>query len=165
MRPARSPVYVGVGGFYEVNSPEDDVDDRFGARINLGLDDVIFGLGLRASADYARFGPIDGQGSLAVSGLLTYNLPIGDAFDVYVGAGGGYQLAANDFLGDVTGPSPFGFTSPFVEARAGLQFGLGGGLGVFVEGGASYYLDAPAGLYGGDQPIYPSVAAGIVLRP
>ncbi len=161
--PARGPVYFGVGSFYEVQSPEEVIDiGRFGVRAIAGVDDVIGGLGFRVSADYGRFGPVfdDGNftGNLAVAGMLTYSpLPAGSAFDIYLALGGGYQFQLDP---------GFGFESPFAEARLGLDFSLFG-LGLFAEGGISYYLPELTGgvLPTGIDPIYPSAAVGLLIRP
>jgi polyhydroxyalkanoate synthesis regulator phasin len=161
----RGKFYFGVGGFYEIgytNLDDDDVNGRFFSflddvrvrpRVMIGVDDVVAGFGLRATADYGRQSLIN-SGSLAASGHLTYTLGASPV-SAYLGLGGGYQFD------DIIFPSGVG-ESPFAGALLGAEFGSGS-LTFFVEGTADYYFNDT--LVEGYEQIYPTVAAGFKLRP
>lgn len=178
----RGKFYVGLGGLYEIgynnlsddndrdnDGIDDDIDDSIDAegdffsflddvrvrpRVKIGVDDLIAGFGLRATADYGRMSLID-SGSLATSGHLTYTL--GSSFvSGYLGVGGGYQFSDAIFPSDAT-------EGPFAGALLGAEFG-GGPITFFVEGTADYYLNG-IDVEGYEDNIYPTVAAGFNLRP
>ena len=151
----RNPFYIGLGAFNELN-------DRIGVRLNVGVDRAIAGFGLRATADYGRQSTIS-DGTITGIGYLTYTLGSG-GLRGYVGAGAGYSynlsnaIQANDGL--------------FAAGILGAELGLSSKFGVFAEAGVDYYFDDNAscevtntcGDYNYDQ-IYPTVSAGITFRP
>ncbi len=159
----RGKFYLGVGGFYEIgyanttNSGEGTFgflsDVRIRPRVTLGVDDIVSGFGLRASADYGRQSLID-AGSLAASGHLTYTLGSSVASG-YLGVGGGYQFSDLIFASGVD-------ESIFAGALLGAEFG-NGPLTFFVEGNVDYYF-SDTGVVGYEQ-LYPTVAVGLNLRP
>lgn len=176
----RGKFYVGVGGLYEANyrNPDDGVDEnpddgvnddggtfsflddiRVRPRVKIGVDDIVAGFGLRATADYGRQSLID-SGSLATMGHLTYSFGV-PAVGAYVGLGGGYQFSDLTFGSGTTEASDVN-EGPFAGALLGAEFG-GGPLTFFVEGTADYYF-SDTDVAGYDQ-VYPTVAAGFNLRP
>jgi len=154
--PERGKFYLGLGAFYELN-------ERVRPRVKLGVDDVVAGFGLRATADYGRQTLIE-AGSVALAGHLTYTVGV-PAASAYLGLGGGYQFA--DLLFDTPIPAN-AYEGPFAGALLGAEFGTGP-LTFFVEGTADYYLDDAA--LPENQPsfpydrVYPTVAVGFNLRP
>ena len=148
-----SPFSVRVGGMWELN-------DRVWGRIAVGYDDLIGPVGLRVTGDYGRQSPID-NGTIAVSGHLTYTLNFGN-LGAYIGAGAGYQF--NDLVGEEVSESNAGV---FVGGLLGVEYGLFGDVGLFVESGVDYYFgedeNAANPDYTYDQ-IYPYVGVGVVFR-
>lgn len=148
-RPTRSPFYVGLAGVSELN-------DRIPVRLVVGYDDLIGPFGLRGTFDYGRQSPIDAA-ALTAAGHLTYRLDMG-RLSGYVGAGAGYQVDMMD-----SGQAAEGM---FAGGLAGIEYGLFGSTGLFLEGMVDYYFSAPpAGpaAYDYDQ-IYPTVAFGVNFR-
>jgi len=142
-------------GVADTGGTFDFLDDvRVRPRFKVGVDDLIAGFGLRATADYGRLSLID-SGSLATAGHLTYTLG-SSAVSGYLGVGGGYQFSDAVFPTDVT-------EGPFAGALLGAEFG-GGPITFFVEGTADYYLNG-INVEGYEDNIYPTVAAGFNLRP
>jgi polyhydroxyalkanoate synthesis regulator phasin len=149
--PERGKFFLGLGSFYETDSA--DIGSRFRPRVTLGVDDLVAGFGLRATADYGRQTLIE-AGSLALSGHLTYTLGV-SAVNAYLGVGGGYQFPDLLFVTNT-------FEGAYAGALLGAEFGTGP-LTFFVEGTADYYLDGvPAEGY---NQLYPTIAAGLNLRP
>ena len=134
----------------------DDVENSIyvPARFAVGLDDLLFGIGLRVGADYGRFtGALgdDGANSLAIAGHLTYDLNFGRRLGAYVGVGGGYELGFSSDTVTIEDPGAF------AGGLVGVEYLLFGGLGLFIEGGADYY-------FSNDIGILPTVGGGIVYR-
>jgi polyhydroxyalkanoate synthesis regulator phasin len=153
----RGPFYIGLAGFFEVDSLSGPEGPRFPARLNVGVDNLFAGIGARVSVDYGRMSPIT-EGTLAAAGYLTYTL--GDApLSGYVGAGAGYQL---DIMG---AGAPEGL---FAGGLLGVEYSFTRNLSAFAEATVSYYFDAPPAAgpneYAYSQ-IYPTVGLGINFRP
>ena len=154
----RSDFYVGIAGFSELN-------DRFGVRANVGIDELFLGFGVRATVDYGRQSPIE-NGTVAAAGHLTYRLG-GDRFAAYIGAGAGYQFDLADWAQANEGL--------FVSGLIGAEYGLFASFSVFAEAMVDYYFDdvdcvgaggtaVECAEYNYDQ-LYPTVAVGINFRP
>lgn len=148
-RAERSPFYVGLAGVSELN-------DRAFPRLVVGYDRILGPFGVRGTFDYGRQSPIDAA-SFAAAGHLTYRLGT-DRLSGYAGAGAGYQVDMGD-----SGQAAEGV---FASGLLGVEYGLFGGTGVFLEGMADYYFDAPpAGVAEYDyEQFYPTVAFGVNFR-
>ncbi|MEX2542480.1 MAG: S-layer homology domain-containing protein [Trueperaceae bacterium] len=141
--------YLGLGALSELN-------DRIPARFIVGIDRLIGPFGLRGTFDYGRQSPID-LGTFSTAGHLTMRLGAGQRLGTYLGAGAGYQInlmsapEANDGL--------------FLSGLLGVEFALNSAMGLFVEGMADYYLNAPptGTVYQYDQ-FYPTVGMGVNFR-
>lgn len=145
----RSPFYVGLAAVSELN-------DRVPARLVVGYDEILGPFGLRGTFDYGRQSPITAA-ALTAAGHVTYRLGSGDVSG-YLGAGGGYQMDMMD--------SGQAFEGAFASGLLGVEYGLFGGTGMFLEGMVDYYFDTPPG---GPAPydyeqIYPTVAFGVNFR-
>ena len=128
-----------------------ELSDRLYGRFAVGYDNILGPVGFRVGVDYGRQSTLS-DGTIAASGLVTAGF--GSApFRAYVGAGGGYQINVAS--------SPDANEGIFLGGLVGVEYLFLGNLGVFVEGGADYYLNPPTTVY--DQ-LYPSVGAGIVFR-
>ena len=162
LRPVAEPgrFYVGLGAVSELN-------DRVPARFIVGMDDVFWGFGVRATVDYGRMSPID-AGPIAFAGHLTYDLDFGDRFSAYVGAGGGYQMDIMDV--------PEATDSAFAGGLLGVEYGITPSIAIFVEGTVDYYFaDLPQstdatednfvpGLEYEYDNIYPTISLGGKFR-
>ena len=151
-----APSAGGGGGLYFGLAGLNELSEEFGVRAVLGIDQIFGGIGLRATADYARQTPLD-EGTFAAIGHLTYTLG-GPSIRAYVGAGAGYQFS--DLIQTTETEDAL-----FISGLLGAEYALFGNLGIFVEGMVDYYLDdpevAPADEY---DDIYPTVAAGLNYR-
>ncbi len=129
-----------------------ELSDRFYGRFAVGYDDILGPIGFRVGVDYGRQSTID-AGSLAIAAHVTAgfgNAPL----RAYVGAGGGYQMNISSAADANEGI--------FVGGLVGVEYLVFNNIGLFVEGGADYYLSTPpTATY--DQ-LYPSVGAGFVFR-
>jgi hypothetical protein len=156
----RGDFYIGLAGFNDFVFG--DEGPRFGARLNVGVDNLIWGFGARATVDYGRQSPIT-EGTLAAAGYLTYRLDLGSDLSAYVGAGAGYQF----FVIDSALAREQANEGLFAGGVLGIEFGFTRNFGAFVEATVDYYFNTPPAGSGGyvyDQ-IYPTVALGLTFRP
>ncbi len=134
-----------------------ELSDRFYGRFAVGYDNILGPVGFRVGVDYGRQSTLS-EGTIAASGLVTAGF--GSApFRAYVGAGGGYQINVAS--------APEANEGVFLGGLVGVEYLFLGNLGVFVEGGADYYLTTPPTVPAGStqyDQLYPSVGAGIVFR-
>ena len=141
----RGPFSVRLGAISELN-------DRFPIRLALGYDNLLGPIGARVTVDYGRQSPVT-EAALAFSGQVTYMLDFG-RLAAYIGAGAGYQLNMGDF--------PDANEGLFAGGLLGAEYMIFNSIGLFVEGGADYYFDAPP-TTAYDQ-VYPYVGGGVVFR-
>jgi hypothetical protein len=145
----RRRAYLGFAAVSELNG-------RVPVRLVLGHEELLGPLGLRATIDYGRQGPID-AGAVTLAAHVTYHLGVGRVRG-YLGAGGGYQFDA--FGGGQAAEGPF------AGALLGIEVGLVGPTSAFVEGMADVYANEPAGGSADavDDRFHPTLAAGIAVR-
>ncbi|MBS3933217.1 MAG: S-layer homology domain-containing protein [Truepera sp.] len=152
--PVRGPFYVGLAGFGEIDTFTALQDLRFGARLKVGFDNILWGIGARATIDYGRQSPIE-AGSLTGAAHLIYRLNLGGNLNAYVGAGGGYTFNLANW-GQVN-------EGPFAGGLLGLEFNFTRNLGLFLEATVDYYFNVvPVAPY---SQLYPTIALGVSFRP
>lgn len=153
--PVRGPFYVGLAGFGEIDTFTALEDLRFGARLKVGHDNILWGIGARATIDYGRQSPMIEAGSLTGAAHLTYGLDLGGNLRAFVGAGGGFTHNLADW-GQV-------MQGPFAGGLLGLEFNFTRNLGLFLETTVDYYFNAvPVAPY---RRLYPTIALGVSFRP
>lgn len=154
VRPVVSPLvgkfYVGLAGFSELN-------DRVGARLFFGADDLLGPVGFRLGVDAGRQSPISEFSNLAIAAHATYRFDV-DPINIYVGVGGGYQLELSNW--------PQANEGFFAGGLLGVEYGFTPNFGVFVEATGDYYFNnkgVTTGDYVYDQ-FYPTVGLGVSYR-
>ena len=158
--PVRGPLYVGLAGFGEIDTFTSLDALRFGARLKVGFDDILWGVGLRGTIDYGRQSPMIEAGSLSGAAHLTYGFDLGGNLRAFVGAGGGYTFNLGNW-GQVN-------QGPFAGGLLGLEFSFTRNLGLFLEATVDYYFN-PAPLHAPPftqyTQLYPTIALGVSFRP
>ena len=155
--PVRGPLYVGLAGFGEIDTFTALSDLRFGARLKVGFDDILWGIGARATIDYGRQSPMLEAGSLSGAAHLTYGLELGGGLNAYVGAGGGYTFNLANW--------PQVNQGPFAGGLLGLEFNFTRNLGLFLEATVDYYFNAAPVAAPPYTQLYPTIALGVSFRP